>query len=138
MATITNQHQSETQLSLQPNTHGINSDILLAIFDILLCLKLTSFGAFVNNEIRRKALFESQLWPGCCNTLPGEAAVSLIDTLVPQSQSLALGGFGYFVLVKLSPMLTKKLKNILETLHLHHIIMQFLVCFLVVDSMSRI
>ena len=45
----------------------------------------------------------SQLWPESCNTLPGEAAVSLIDSLVP-----GFGGFGCVGLVNLSPLLTKK------------------------------
>ena len=62
------------------------------------------------NEFCWKELFESQLWPGSCNTLPGEAAVSLIDSSVPPVIVLGFRGFSYVGLVKLSPMLTKKVK----------------------------
>ena len=62
------------------------------------------------NEFCWKELFESQLWPGSCNTLPGEAAVSLIDSSVPPVIVLGFRGFSCVGLVKLSPMLTKKVK----------------------------
>ena len=64
----------------------------------------------VFNESSWKELFESQLWPGSCNTLPGEAAVSLIDSSVPPVIVLGFGGFSCVGLVKLSPKLTKIVK----------------------------